>query len=149
MSTKRKRTFVTMEQRLQALERLDKGESVQSVCRDLMVGKSTVNDWRRNRKSIESFCTHIETDKVLASRCTLKKPKHELVDDALWTWFMQERRRGTPMSGPILKEKAILLHSKLGEEGDFVASEGWLSRWKKDTEFTSLEFVGKSYQLIL
>jgi hypothetical protein len=32
MSDKRKRTFVTMEQRLSILERLDKGESVQSIC---------------------------------------------------------------------------------------------------------------------
>ncbi|XP_054256871.1 jerky protein homolog-like [Macrosteles quadrilineatus] len=120
-----------MQQRLQALERIDKDESVQSICTDLGVGKSTVNDWRQNRKSIEDFCTQIESEKALSSRCTLKKPKNELVNDALWVWFMQERRRGTPISGPILKEKAVILHGKLGEEGEFVASEGWLSRWKK------------------
>ncbi|XP_046686313.1 uncharacterized protein LOC124371986 [Homalodisca vitripennis] len=77
------------------------------------------------------FHSHlIETDKALASRCTLKKPNNELVDDALWLWFLQERRRGTPMSGPILQEKAVILHNKLQEKGTFVASDGWLSRWK-------------------
>lgn len=131
MSETRKRKYKSMEQRLQALERLDKGESVQSICRDLNVGKSTINDWRRNRKTIEGFCTQIETEKVLQKRCTLRKAKHELVEDALWLWFVQERRRGTPLSGPILKEKAMILHSKLQPEEAFSASEGWLSRWKK------------------
>lgn len=131
MSAKRKHTFVTMDQKLQVLQRLDKGESVQSICQEFNVGKSTVNDWRRNRKSIETFCTQIETEKVLSTRCTLKKPNNELVDDALWLWFMQERRRGTPISGPILKEKAVILHSKLQDASTFSASEGWLTRWKK------------------
>ena len=86
---KRKRKFLTMEEKLQALERIDKGESVQSICKEFNVGKSTVNDWRRNRKSIEDFCTQIESEKVLEKRCTLKKAKNELVEDALWLWFIQ------------------------------------------------------------
>lgn len=131
MAEKRKHTFVSMQQKLAILERLDKGESVQSICREFKVGKSTVNDWRRNRKSIETFCTQIEGEKVLSNRCTLKKPKLEQVDDALWLWFMQERRRGTPISGPILKEKAMILHKKLEGNDTFTASDGWLSRWKK------------------
>ena len=61
----------------------------------------------------------------------LKKVKNELVEDALWLWFIQERRRGTPINGPILKEKALILHSKFQQGEAFVASEGWLSRWKK------------------
>ena len=99
------------------------------------VGKSTVNDWRRNRKSIETFCTQIETEKVLSTRCTLKKPNNELVDDALWLWFMQERRRGTPISGPILKEKAVILQSKRQDASTFSASDGWLSRCLLYTSF--------------
>ncbi|XP_054259564.1 jerky protein homolog [Macrosteles quadrilineatus] len=128
MAEKRKHTFVSMQQKLAILERLDKGESVQSICREFKVGKSTVNDWRRNRKSIETFCTQIEGEKVLSNRCTLIKPKLEQVDDALWLWFMQERRRGTPISGPILKEKAMILHKKLEGNDTFTASDGWLSR---------------------
>lgn len=131
MSEKRKHTTVKMQDRLNILQRIDKGESVQSICREYNVGKSTIYDWRKNRKSIEDFCMQIETESVLSTRSTLKKPNNELVDDALWVWFMQERRRGTPINGPILKEKAVILHSKLGEKGNFSASDGWLTRWKK------------------
>ena len=88
---KRKRNVVTMEQKLKAIERLEKGESVKAISNELGVGVTTVKDWRRNKKSIQDFCTQIESEKVLSTRCTLKKPTNELVDDALWLWFMQER----------------------------------------------------------
>ncbi|MFS1564416.1 MAG: hypothetical protein ACL7AX_13685 [Candidatus Arsenophonus phytopathogenicus] len=128
--SKRKRVVLTMEAKLKALERLDKGESVKLICDEYGVGKSTVNDWRKNRKSIQDFCMQIESDRALSTRCTLRKPNNEIVDDALWIWFMQERRKGTPISGPILKEKALMLHSKIENGGEFTASEGWLTRWK-------------------
>lgn len=130
-ASKRKRNVVTVEQKLNAIERIDKGESVSKICSELNVGKSTVNDWRRNRKTLMDFCTQIESEKVLSERRYLRKPSNEMVDDALWLWFLQERRRGTPISGPVLQEKAMILHNKLGGNIEFVASNGWLDRWKK------------------
>ncbi|XP_039285830.1 uncharacterized protein LOC111046939 isoform X6 [Nilaparvata lugens] len=144
MSEKRRRKVVTIEQKLNALERTDRGESVKIICNELNVGKSTVYDWQKNRKSLQDFVTQVESNKALTSRCTLRKPTNELVDDALWLWFQQERRRGTPLSGPILKEKATLLHAKIENGGEFVASEGWLTRWKKSHEVCSLDNVLRS-----
>ncbi|XP_039290978.1 jerky protein homolog-like [Nilaparvata lugens] len=123
---KRKRLVVTMEQKLKAIERLDKGESVNSISDELGVGVTTVKDWKRNKKSIQDYCTQIESEKILTSRCTLKKPTNKIVDDALWLWFTQERRKGTPISGPILKEKAMALHAKIENCGTFRASDSWL-----------------------
>lgn len=131
MSDKRKRKVVTIEQKLNAIERIEKGESVKRICDELNVGKSTVHDWLKNRKALQDFSTQVESSRTLSSRCTLRKPINELVDDAVWLWFQQERRRGTPITGPILKEKATLLHSKIENGGPFFASEGWLTRWKK------------------
>lgn len=141
--TKRKRNVLTVKDKLDAIERIDKGESVKRICNELNVGKSTVNDWRRNRESLQDFCTQVETDKALTDRRTLKKPTNELVDDALWLWFMQERRRGTPISGPILKEKAIFFHSKLEESTEFTASDGWLRRWKKRHGVSFINICGE------
>ncbi|XP_066903730.1 jerky protein homolog-like [Halyomorpha halys] len=61
----------------------------------------------------------------------LRKPASEVLDEAIWLWFCQEREKGTPLSGPLIKAKATSLHSALNAEGDFHASEGWLHRWKK------------------
>lgn len=35
-----------------------------------------------------------------------------------------------PISGPILKEKALLFNKEIGNESDFKANEGWLEKWK-------------------
>lgn len=51
MSEQCKHKYMSKELRLQALVRLDKGESVQGFER----GNSTVNVWRRNGKTIEGF----------------------------------------------------------------------------------------------
>lgn len=132
MTTKnRKRVCVSLQQKLDVLQRLDHGESVIKLASELGVGVTTVKDWKKNRKDLEAYSTTVETDGALKSRKMLKRPKLELVDEALWVWFCQERRKGTPLSGPIIKEKAIKLHEKLGRDLEtFSASEGWLHKWK-------------------
>ncbi|GFS57664.1 uncharacterized protein NPIL_252631 [Nephila pilipes] len=74
-----------------------------------------------------------DDEKGLEIRKTLKKPKCEILDHALWVWFEQERREGTPLSGPIIQERALILYNEMGESDNkkFTASEGWLHRWKK------------------
>ena len=55
--------------------------------------------------------------------------KDSEVDEALKLWFTEARSRGLPCSGPLLRAKAEDLAKKLGKT-DFVASDGWLTRWK-------------------
>lgn len=54
-----------MKQRLNALERLDRGESVASVTNNHNVGTSTVHDRRKNRKVVEYFCVKVGGDEAL------------------------------------------------------------------------------------
>lgn len=127
----RKKVVVSLETKLNALQRLDKGEPLKKVASEIGVGETTVKDWKKNRQTLESYCGQIENTGTLKHRSTLRRPVLEEVDNALWLWFSQERRRGTPISGPILKEKALILNKKLKGDECFTASEGWLSRWKK------------------
>ncbi|GBM10192.1 hypothetical protein AVEN_258787-1 [Araneus ventricosus] len=110
---KRKRVVVSMELRLDALKRIDKGESLKSIA--LSFGVGTASDWKKKRKAIESFCSKLETKGALEFRSTLMKPKLEKLDDALLLWFNQERANGKP----IIKEKAVLLHKKNGRKRRF------------------------------
>ena len=62
----------------------------------------------------------------------MKSCADESLDKALYTWFIQERNRGTPLSDPILKEKALWYQQQLHPgDSSFSASEGWLNRWKQ------------------
>uniref|UniRef100_K7G469 HTH CENPB-type domain-containing protein n=1 Tax=Pelodiscus sinensis TaxID=13735 RepID=K7G469_PELSI len=55
----------------------------------------------------------------------------EKVSEALFLWFTQQRDKG-PITGPILQEKALSFQKEFNEEEpDFMASVGWLDRWKK------------------
>jgi hypothetical protein len=47
-----------------------------------------------------------------------------MIDDALWVWFIQERQRGAPLSGTIVRGKAVHFHKKLNCGDEFLASEG-------------------------
>lgn len=58
---------MSMNKQLDALERLDRGESVKLISNVLGIGNSTLNDWRRNHKSNEDFCLEIESDEILSA----------------------------------------------------------------------------------
>ena len=52
------------------------------------------------------------------------------LDTAVYTWFMQIRGQGQPVSGPLIFEKVMELNRKLGGKEDFKSSTGWLQRFK-------------------
>ena len=41
-------------------------------------------------------------------RCIVRKAKFKELEKPCYTWFMQQRSKGAPVSGPLLKEKAFL-----------------------------------------
>ncbi|GFV75993.1 uncharacterized protein TNCV_1455901 [Trichonephila clavipes] len=73
------------------------------------VGKATICDWRKNRRKLEQYCAN-SSGETLENRQTAKQSLYDKVDNALHIWFTQERQRGTPLSGPIIQEKAIQLN---------------------------------------
>lgn len=143
MASKRKHTTCTLKDKLEALKRLDKGESATKIASELGVGKATVTDWKKNRNKIEQFSA--STSKVtLEKRQTSKLSQFDKVDEALFMWFTQEREAGTPLSGPVIQEKAVQLNKMInGEELSFVASIGWLDRWKKRHGVRQLTISGE------
>ncbi|XP_054011368.1 jerky protein homolog-like [Hylaeus anthracinus] len=130
MSGKRKKVTLTMEKKLEALFRIDKGEPMKRVATDLGVGASTVSDWKKNRKEIEGFCAKMVSRDSLGNRGTIKKAKNVMLDEALYVWYMQERENGVSISGPMLRQKALSLNNKFSGDPTFTASVGWLGRWK-------------------
>jgi transposase len=48
MAEKRKRVWCTLKQKMDALDRLDKGESLQKIAKHLGFGISTIRDRRKN-----------------------------------------------------------------------------------------------------
>jgi len=42
---------------------------------------------------------NLDDEKGSLTRKTMKKPKTELLEDAVFTWFMQKKASGQPISG--------------------------------------------------
>ena len=105
-------------------------------CEAIVADARAISDIKKNKDRILSYMyiSTMETAGGAKKRNTLKKESLEDVEKATYLWFLQERGRGTPISGPILAEKALQFHRRLhGEDSadDLKASQGWLDKFKR------------------
>ena len=127
---KRKRVVWDIPTKLKILERLGNGERAVDLAREYGVGRSTISDMKSTESKLREFLSHSNNDS--RSRCTMKLSADENLDRLLYTWFLEERSKGTYLSGPIIREKAKWFHLQLHPgETTFAASQGWLRRWKQ------------------
>ncbi|KAJ9600040.1 hypothetical protein L9F63_009657 [Diploptera punctata] len=127
MSTEKKRSKYSLKEKFDILKRLDEGASAAAIARECGIAKTTIAGWRKKRTSIEGFVTTHSN----VTRQILRAPTVFKWDGELFSWFLKERSKDTPISGPIIKEKALELNASHGGDPSFVASEGWLHSWKK------------------
>ncbi len=59
------------------------------------------------RPKIMKFVTETQNEKCLEKRCIIRTADDDAFDRAVHFWFMQERHKGSPISGVVLMEKAI------------------------------------------
>lgn len=144
MSQKRKRIVLTIEQKLEIINRVvDKGESVKKLSAEFGVGEQTVRDIVK-KKNIFDFVASAETMCSSSSRKTMENSTITDVDNAVFQWFKQKRAEGVPISGPMVSEKALWFHENLNIKEPFSASQGWLAKFKKRHGIRQLDLQGES-----
>lgn len=143
MAEKRKKTVITIEDKLRALKRLDAGETAKKIASEMGVGTSTVSDWKKSREKIEKWCSNQAFSSGIKKCKMMKTAVNDKVNEALFLWFTQCRAKGLPVSGPILQEKALQFNKEIGSETDFKASEGWLEKWKNRYGVRKLQISGE------
>ena len=110
---------------------LDKGEKGTNLALEFGISKQQISDICKNKDKILKFTDNIETSEGL-KRKLLKLANDEWLDEALYSWFIQQRSTGTPISGQLLQEKAKHFSLQLHVNGEspnhesFKASTGWL-----------------------
>lgn len=144
MSSKRKHVSLPLSVKLDALKRIDKGETLKAIAQDLGISAVTVGDWRRNRTKLESWSSKKQfSESAVQSRSRMKESEFEKTSEALYLWFSSMREKGWPISGPILQEKALYFQRQLQEGESFSASTGWLDKWKKRYGVRQLHISGE------
>lgn len=140
---KRKRNVVTIEQKFQAIQRLEKGELQRIIADEYGVSRNTISDWYRDRRKIQQ--SYIFYSEGASSKKSAKTTPYPKTSEALYVWFGMKRCSGVPLSGPFLQQKAMLLSKEFPDEAEtFTASEGWLSRWKRRYGIRELTICGES-----
>jgi hypothetical protein len=127
---KRKRHVLTIQQKVEVLRKIDRGESVSRLRREYGVGQSTIYDIKAQKDQILQFVAESDSMAGISKRKTLRGPNNIDLDIVVYEWFRQRRSEGIPISGPMLMEKAKSYHEELKIEGDCDYSTGWLQKFK-------------------
>ena len=129
---KQKRAILSIKDKQIIFSRLDKGEKGTNLGQEFGISKQQISDIRKNNDKILKFTDSIEKSKEL-KRKSLKLADDKQLDKALYTWFIQQRSIGTPISDPLLQEKVKHFSTQLNTQTadhKFKASTGWLEKFK-------------------
>lgn len=144
--SKNPRKHLTLEEKLKVIKYREQGYSLVKIAMEFGIGKSTVHDIVKQKQSLREFIAERERE----GGCSRKKMRMSddcALDKAVYFWFIQERSKGTPVSGPLIREKARMLHKVMYQEAPddaFKASPGWLHRFKQRHGIRQLRLQGES-----
>ncbi|CAL1544491.1 unnamed protein product [Lymnaea stagnalis] len=141
--SKRKRVVLTLHDKVNIIQSLRNGDSGIMLAEKYGVGKSTISDIKKNSELIMKFTCALDREDGSLKRKTMKKPQNDLLEDAVFTWFLQKRSSGKPISGPSLCEKALEFNQKLDGDPSFKASSGWLGNFKSRHGIREMEMQGE------
>lgn len=129
MSTKRKRKCLTVEEKVKILDEIKKGVSYTIIQERYGVGKSTITDMKSKECEIRQYGCRADNKGLSTSGKKVKmSDDSDKLDQAVYTWFRQQREKGLVVTGLMLQEKAKhfykLIHSESEKEIEFSASSG-------------------------
>jgi hypothetical protein len=140
---KRKRTVLTLNQKIEIASRLEKGVNRNVLMTEFGIASSTLYDIRNQKDELFKFASESESSNNIHQRRSMKRPKFEKLDDVLYVWFLERRRKGMPISGPMLIEKAREFHTNLNISEHCNFSIGWLTRFKIRHGIRKLDIAGE------
>ena len=123
---RRERKQFSFELKYRILQELGRGRKKSDVAKQFGISLSTLSTFIKDAPRVESGITSATFNPV---RKRLRTAKHEDIDDAVYIWFQDVRSKNIPISGPLLREKAVEYSRALGHD-DFQASVGWLNRFR-------------------
>lgn len=126
---KRKRTNLSVKQKLDLIKKIETGISVSRVCKEYGVKKQTVSDILKAKDKLKQFSLMSDTNASIKDRKHMKMAQETSLEQALMKWYVQQRSCGVNVRSVELKSAASTLaqHMKI----TFKASSGWLWRFCK------------------
>lgn len=132
-----KRKAISVDEKVCVIRAIEKGEKKSDVGKRFELCQSTVATIWKNQKTILQAALEGNSSKKL------RKPKFEDLDQAMLSWFNNQRQNNVPISGSIVKAKAKKFANQLGII-DFKSSEGWLRKFKHRHQITYGKMNGEA-----
>ena len=122
---------MTLQNRLEIIERLEFGDNVKQISKDFNINSSTVRRIRaRKEKTLECAKSLVENH-----ACGRKKVMNIIEisprDSAFYQWMTQRHLLGQPVTGVIFKVKALFFH-KLMKRPEKLTVSNELLYYKKN-----------------
>ncbi|UYV69811.1 hypothetical protein LAZ67_7000842 [Cordylochernes scorpioides] len=111
---------------MEIIEEIEQGKSHSQVSRERNIPRSTISTIFKNKFAIKSTFLKSNFSSTLKRDRDGEFPE---IEEALVRWIRQANAMKLTINGNILKEKAILLALKMGQD-NFEASNGWLEKFK-------------------
>ncbi|UYV67993.1 hypothetical protein LAZ67_5002735 [Cordylochernes scorpioides] len=89
------------------------GNSGSSLARKNGVGYSTISEIKKNSGAITNYASALDNEDESLYRKVMKMAENKDLYAAVYTWFMQLRSEGQPISGPLICEKALEMNEKM------------------------------------
>ena len=100
VAQKRKHVHKTLQGKCQAVKHIEKGFPNKDVATKYGVPKNTISTWIKNKDKILSSLEKGQNVK----RRKLGAGAHEVLDAAVFKWFLNMQSQNVPLSGGIIQE---------------------------------------------
>uniref|UniRef100_K7FDM5 HTH CENPB-type domain-containing protein n=1 Tax=Pelodiscus sinensis TaxID=13735 RepID=K7FDM5_PELSI len=147
-ASKKHRKSFTLEEKLEVIKRIEKGEHNCDICA-LNMHESNVRTICAQDEKIKESCknaTPISVKKVVHIRSNLM----ENMERRLSMWIEDQTQRKMPVSLAVIQEKAKALYDAVKIELNetdakpFNASHGWFERFKKRSNLHNIKITGEA-----
>ena len=107
---KGKRVALTVENKLEVCKMVNNNVLKSFIMEKFSVGRSTLYDILKSEKMFKAEKEELGLIKVTKTNKKVEGSWFEKLDNALYIWLCQEREKDSPITGPILLEKASKLY---------------------------------------
>nr|CAI5870029.1 unnamed protein product [Callosobruchus analis] len=114
--------------------------SARKLAEKFGVGRTQVNDILKNKSDLKEI---FEENSNPEQKTKFPKTEGLAIDQVVYNWFCKSRNRNIPISGPLLKEKALEAAKNL-KILNFKASNGWLEKFCQRHEVSFKTVCGES-----
>lgn len=128
MEQKKRRNSISLKDKLAILKELEDGKIVKDICTKYKVHKSTISRIKGNKENLEEYASKTYVNQKKIKR--MKTTKYEEVDDRVYAWFLEQRQINDLVSNESIKLKALEVNKLINGSPEFVASDGWLTKFK-------------------